>query len=98
MRRPWAAGARIERTPAAGSGRAGWSRLERPGPCGTDSARRPLMVIQNAAANVLGRNIRNDLAAHFRAHPFFSVPIEASDHIQQLIRELEQIEDRDRPR
>lgn len=56
------------------------------------------MVIQNAAANVLGRNIRNDLAAHFRAHPFFSVPIEASDHIQQLIRELEQIEDRDRPR
>lgn len=56
------------------------------------------MVMENATVDVLGRNVRNELAAHLRAHPFFSAPVEANDQIQHLMRKLEQIEDRDQPR
>ncbi len=54
--------------------------------------------MENATVDVLGRNVRNELAAHLRAHPFFSAPVESNDQIQLLMRKLEQIEDRDQPR
>lgn len=58
----------------------------------------PLTIMEDATVDVLGRNVRNDLKAHLRSHPYFSVPVETNDQIQKLMRRLEQIENRDQPR